>query len=130
MIVLDTHAVLWLLTLPEKLSTRASKAIEQVRRDNKGLAIASVTLYELACGVSGNRMRVHGRLEAVLEQIERLLTVIPLTPAVAAQAARLPDNFPRDPFDRIIAATALVHGAPLVTADGQIRSSGAVVTIW
>ncbi len=39
-------------------------------------------------------------------------------------------SFPRDPFDRMIAATALVHGASLVTADGQFRSSGAARTIW
>jgi PIN domain nuclease of toxin-antitoxin system len=129
-IVLDTHTVLWLTALPDKLSPRALEAIEKARRDQEGLAISSVSLYELARGVFRNRMRVHGELGAFLELIEEYVAVIPLTSAIAAQAARFPDNFPRDPFDRMIAATALVHGASLVTADGPIRSSGAVRTIW
>jgi PIN domain nuclease of toxin-antitoxin system len=129
-ITLDTHAVLWLLAKPEKLSPRAYRAIEQARQDHEGLGIAAVTLYELAQGVVRNRMQVHAELREVLGQIEELVAILPLTTAIAARAARLPDGFPRDPFDRMIAATAIVHGAHLVTADGPIRRSGAVATIW
>jgi len=89
-----------------------------------------VTLYELALGVLRKRMLVRVELDEVLEAIEELVAVMPLTSAIAAAAARLPEGFPRDPFDRMIAATAIVHGAPLVTADGAIRRSGAVVTVW
>ena len=45
-------------------------------------------------------------------------------------AAQLADAFPGDPMDRIIAATALTEGIPLVTADERIRRSGVVRTIW
>lgn len=130
MIALDTHAALWMLAKPEKLSRRARRAIEQARTDHEGLAISAVTLYELAQGVVRNRMQVHAELDEILAQIEELVAVMPLTSAIAARAAKLPDGFPRDPFDRIIAATALVHGTLLVTADGPIRRSGAVATIW
>lgn len=130
MIALDTHAVLWMLAKPEKLSRSARRAIEQARTNNEGLAISAVTLYELAQGVFRNRMQVHPELDEVLAEIEELVTVMPLTSAIAARAAKLPDSFPRDPFDRIIAATALVHGTQLVTADGPIRRSGVVATIW
>jgi PIN domain nuclease of toxin-antitoxin system len=43
---------------------------------------------------------------------------------------RLPDPFPRDPSDRLIAATAMVEGVPLVTADTRIRQSKLVETVW
>jgi PIN domain nuclease of toxin-antitoxin system len=129
-IVLDTHAALWMLAKPEKLSRRARGAIEQARTDHEGVAISAVTLYELAQGVFRNRMQVHADLGEILAQIEELVSVMPLTSAIATGAAKLPDGFPRDPFDRIIVATALVHGAPLITADGPIRRSGAVATIW
>ena len=46
------------------------------------------------------------------------------------QAFELPANFPKDPVDRLIAATALIEDIPLITADREIRKSGAVPTIW
>ncbi|MGH9416596.1 MAG: PIN domain-containing protein [Terriglobales bacterium] len=55
---------------------------------------------------------------------------MPLNAEIAAQAAQFGPAFPRDPADRIIAATALAHGLTLVTADQKIRSSGLVPTLW
>lgn len=49
---------------------------------------------------------------------------------IAVTAAQLPPAFPSDPIDRIIAATALLSGATLITADERIRHSGAVRTLW
>jgi PIN domain nuclease of toxin-antitoxin system len=45
-------------------------------------------------------------------------------------AAFLPPSFPADPFDRIIAATAIVERVALVTSDARIQESGVVRTIW
>jgi PIN domain nuclease of toxin-antitoxin system len=56
--------------------------------------------------------------------------VLELTPAVAALATQLPNGFPRDPADRIIAATARDCGLPLVTADERTRACPLVQTIW
>ena len=53
--------------------------------------------------------------------------VLPLTPSIAALASSIPL---RDPADRLIAATALAHNAPLITRDDRIQSSGVVETIW
>jgi PIN domain nuclease of toxin-antitoxin system len=49
---------------------------------------------------------------------------------VCARAVGLPLSFPKDPADRIIAATALVEGLCLLTADREIRRSRVVQTIW
>jgi PIN domain nuclease of toxin-antitoxin system len=67
---------------------------------------------------------------AVLDQVTAGITLLPLSAAVATTGASFPDPFPRDPADRIIAATAIVEGVPLVTADEAIRNSGVVKTIW
>lgn len=56
-------------------------------------------------------------------------TLIPLTIEIASMAASLPDPI-RDPADRLIVATALLQGVPLVTKDDRIRRSGVVETIW
>ena len=49
---------------------------------------------------------------------------------IAARAMQMPAAYPSDPMDRIIGATALIEGLPLVTADEQIQRSRAVKTIW
>jgi PIN domain nuclease of toxin-antitoxin system len=46
------------------------------------------------------------------------------------QAFALPANYPKDPVDRVIGATALIEDLPLVTADREIRKWKAVPTIW
>jgi PIN domain nuclease of toxin-antitoxin system len=45
-------------------------------------------------------------------------------------ATHFPDNFPANPADRLIAATARAEGLPLVSRDARIRASAAVETIW
>lgn len=78
--------------------------------------------------------RVRIRLDAD-EWIARLLRrhrveLLPLTPEIALLASRLGDGLHRDPADRMIAATALHHGAPLVTADEKLRGYEPLETIW
>jgi PIN domain nuclease of toxin-antitoxin system len=56
--------------------------------------------------------------------------MIALTPGIAARAGLLGDDFPGDPADRMIVASALSLGAPLVSKDERIKRSGVVQTIW
>ena len=57
------------------------------------------------------------------------IDLLPLTPAVAVASAQL-GEFHGDPADRLIVATALTHGATLVTKDERIRQAGLVRTAW
>ena len=131
MIILDTQAVAWLARRPQKLSREARRAIEKESR-KKGLAIASATLFELAqMSASGEVTTARTPAEWLKDLVaESGVGVRELTADIAAVAAYLPATFPQDPFDRIIAATAIVERIPLVTSDGRIRGSRVVRTIW
>jgi PIN domain nuclease of toxin-antitoxin system len=130
MIMVDTHVVVWLGLEQNKISQKARNAIAEARRAGAGLAISGATLLELAGLAEKKRIAVRMTPLALLEDVERQFTVLPITVRAAARAVELPANFPRDPIDRIIAGTALANGLSLVTADEAIRRSGAVPTIW
>jgi PIN domain nuclease of toxin-antitoxin system len=128
MILLDTHAAIWLALEPQRLSKAARAAIEE--NAPGGLAISEQSLYEIAWLIVRRRIAVREPLESFIGGLASRFQVRPLTAEVAVAAARLPGEFPSDPFDRIIAGTAIVAGVPLITADRHIRRSRAVRTLW
>jgi len=69
-------------------------------------------------------------LEAFLAEIEARFIVLPITGRICVSALALPAAYPRDSADRVIGATALVEGLPLITADDGIRRSKTLKTIW
>ncbi len=130
MILLDTHVLVWLLGDPSRLSPKAKLAIRDARKSEGGLAISGVTLYEISALVSKGRIKTRTSLERFLQQVEDHFIVKPVTGKVCLETLRLPKNHPKDPMDRIIGATAVAEGIPLITADRQMRESGAVPCIW
>jgi PIN domain nuclease of toxin-antitoxin system len=130
-ILLDTHVLVWLAAEPKRLSPAARSAIRKAERRG-GMAIAAITLWELARLYSSGRIRSNRPLaESVTEIVEATRVVtMELTPAIAAQACQFGGGFPVDPADRLIAATACVEGIPLVTADERIQRAAVVQTIW
>ncbi|HEY7215010.1 MAG TPA: type II toxin-antitoxin system VapC family toxin [Thermoanaerobaculia bacterium] len=131
MILLDTHVVFWLSTKPDRLSRKAASAIRRALAGS-GIAIASITLWELAHQIARGRIRVQGTTEAFIEELVEQTGVVvrEITPEIAALAVHFPESFPGDPADRLIAATARAVGMPLVTADDRLLESALVETIW
>ena len=62
-------------------------------------------------------MRLPGSLTEYLLKLESAFVVLPITASVAVRSMQFSSSFPKDPADRIIAATAAVHGLQLVTND-------------
>ena len=131
MMLLDTQAALRLVIRPRRLSRAAASAISRART-GEGLAIASVTLMELAQMLAAGRIRSTGTPQAWLRDfLDRTgVAVKEVEVDNASVAAHLPGRFPSDPFDRLIAATAMVERMALVTSDQRIQDSAVVRTIW
>jgi len=75
-------------------------------------------------------LRAFGTVSQAVQDLVDGVTVLPLTPDITALATIFPREFPRDPADRLITATARAHALPLVTAGRAIRDSPLVETIW
>jgi PIN domain nuclease of toxin-antitoxin system len=129
-ILVDTHVVVWLAFDQTQLSKKARAAIDGARKNGDGLAISDVTLLELATLASKGRIHLTVSLESFLQEVEVRFVVLAISGRACARAMGLPATYPKDPADRIIGATALVEGLPLITADREIRRSKVVHTIW
>ena len=134
MILLDTHVLIWMSSEPKRLTKRALEAIRQARqqsgRENSGIAIASITLLELAWLAQSGRLQVAGSVESYVRETVSRVIIKPITAEIAALAVQMPTTFPKDPVDRMIVATAAVEGMVLVTADERIQQAKRVTTIW
>ena len=130
MILIDTHIILWLTSEPEKLSKGAKDALDEARKDGDGIAISAFTLLELTILYGLRRIQLAISVESFLHELERKFVVLPINADVCARMLTLPENYPKDPADRVIGATALVEGMSLVTADREIRRAKVVRTIW
>jgi PIN domain nuclease of toxin-antitoxin system len=130
MILLDTHVVVWLAFDQGRISKNARAAINDARQNGEGLAISDITLLELAMLSHKGRIRLEISLESFLREVETRFIILPISGRACVRVLELPETYPNDPADRIIGATALVEGLPLLTADREIRNSRAVRTLW
>lgn len=129
MILLDTHVLVWMAGAPKRLSRPANAAIRAAQREG-GVAISSITLWELASLVARGRIQAYGTVDASVRLLIEGVTVRPITPEIAALATQFPDDYPRDPADRLIGASARAEGVGLVTRNDKIRRSPLLNTIW
>ena len=128
MIVLDTH--IWFYFIndgPEKLPAEARQAI----KDNDVLGVSIISCWEIAMLVAKNRLRFSIDVQDWITQALKYkgIKLVEFTPEIAVLATRLPGEFHKDPADRIIVASSLKLGAPLVTLDKNIKKWGHVHTI-
>jgi len=128
-ILLDSHVLIWAVADSKRLSKAAASAIRRARRGD-GLAVSAITAYEVAWQIASGRIQGYGTVEASVLRFLEGVTMRPITPEIAALAAQFPEDYPRDPADRLIGATARAEGLTLVTRDERIRRSPLVRTVW
>lgn len=129
LILLDTHVLAWASEDPRRLSRAAASEIRRARRGG-GLAISAITLWELSWQISRGRIGAYGTVETTLRQLIEGVAILPITPEIAVLAAQFPEDYPSDPSDRLIGATARAEGMTLVTRDERIRRSPLIRTVW
>lgn len=127
-LLLDTHVWLWGLLEPERLGRAARAALE----DPAVVAhLSPISVWEAL--VLARRGRLTPRIDAG-EWIRSALqtsrtTMLPVTHAIAIRSEAIPGLAGADPADRFLAATALEHGMPLLTADTALLALAALPTI-
>ena len=119
MIVLDTHALVWMAVDDRRLGRKARALIKKNWSAGK-IAVPAVAFWEAGLLVARQRLRLPWPVdEWRLSLLAAGMTEFPLDGVAALRSLDL-TGLPDDPADRFIAATALVHGAALMTADEKI----------
>ena len=129
MIVLDTHAWVWWVSDPNRLSTAARQSIE----DSKTIGLCPISIWEISTKVAKGKLHLDRELRIWTRQAlaQPHLKLLKLSAQIALDAGQLGlEGFHGDPADRLIVSSALRHRAELVTKDERIRSFQRVRTIW
>jgi len=127
--LLDTNAWFWLFARPAFLSTSVRRELNR----QEVVAVSPFSMIEIAQKNASPKGNL--RLRTSVEEWFRLCTPpgrvrsLPITPAIAAKAYDLGADFHGDPADRVIAATAIIHGLTLVTADQKLIRFQSVQTL-
>ena len=131
MIVLDTHVWVLFVSNPELLSERAKRSLDAAIEE-RGILISSISAWEVALLVAKKRLKLTLDVIDWIAKSEVLpfIKFIPVDNAVAIKSVNLPQPLHNDPADRIIIATAISMGAPLLTKDENILKYPHVHTIW
>ena len=129
--VMDTHAAVWYLNADPRLSDRARHFMAASARDGLRILVSSISFVEMIYLCEKGRLsrEVLDRLETALQSGNTVLQVVDLTVDIVRLLSRVPRDEVPDMPDRIIAATALYFGVPVISRDSQIRNS-AIPTIW
>jgi PIN domain nuclease of toxin-antitoxin system len=129
--VADTHAALWYLFGDSRLSKSAKAFIDHAANARRKVALSVISLAEIVYLVEKNRLRMsaYDDLKSALADPEHVLEEIPFTADVVEAMRRVSRDAVPDMPDRIVAATAVYLGAPVISRDGRIRTSD-LRTIW
>jgi PIN domain nuclease of toxin-antitoxin system len=118
-ILLDTHAAVWLASDEPVLGQKSCTLALAARAENQ-LAISAISFWEIALLAAKHRLELHRRpAELRAELLDTGVMELALTGDIALLAVEL-KNLHGDPADRFIVATALMHDATLITADARL----------
>ena len=128
--LLDTHAWIWWVEQDARLGAKAIAVLDSLPADRRPF-LSDISLWEVATLVDRGRLALDVPLEEWLDAAAhpRSVRVIAVSPRIAAEVARLPETFHRDPADRIIVATSRVHRMPVLTHDDRILTSR-LISAW
>ena len=128
MILLDTHALIWVLEAAPTLGRRAALSANRALSADE-LWTSAITFWEMAFLLRLGRLRMTLTADQFRAKVLRLgVQEAPVTGDVAVAAAHLSAAL-KDPADAFIAATAVVHHARLMTADRRLLGAKGIETV-
>ncbi len=129
MILLDTHALLWWALDPGQLSEAATKALRTM--EQQGGYASSISLWELGIKVQRGQLELPISVDELAKRVEHggVVELVAVDTNTWLRTVRL-DWAHRDPADRVIVATALIKGVPVLTKDRALHEFGGVECIW
>ncbi len=126
--LLDTHTLLWAILDPPKLSPAASRILKSPAN---AIFVSAASIWEIATKVRLGKLPEANEIEKDLLTViedEAGFTLLPIEPATALRAGRFASAH-GDPFNRMIAAQALMEDIPVISGDAKLDSFG-VQRIW
>ena len=129
--VTDTHAALWYLFGDARLSANAKRFIDEAAASGRKVVVSTISLAELVYLVEKSRVPVsaYDTLRKVLNVSGYVIDEAPLTAGIVDAMRLVPRDQVPDMPDRIVAATGVYFGVPVISRDGRIRASN-VQTLW
>jgi PIN domain nuclease of toxin-antitoxin system len=129
--VADTHTALWYLYDDARLSVSAGRFIDEAAAAGSPIVISSISLAEIVYLVEKNRLpaSAYEDLKTALDDPAHVFKEAPFTIEIVDGMRLVPRADVPDMPDRIVAATAVYFGVPVLSRDGRIRASN-IQTIW
>lgn len=124
-LLLDTCAAIW-ISGGQQISRESADAIRRAREADQSIFLSPITAWEMGLLVSRGRMNLHMAPERWFATLMEApgLRLAGMPPNVLISSCFLPGAPPRDPADRIIAATAREFGYQVVTRDRPLLAYG------
>lgn len=128
MILLDTCALLWLVLDQGGLSEGAK---DHIQEHAGGLCVSAISAFEIGQKAASGKLKLKLKPAVWFPRACELhgLDVLPLSAEAALKASSLP-LLHKDPFDRLLIATAMVQGIAILTPDEKIRQYPKLKCLW
>jgi PIN domain nuclease of toxin-antitoxin system len=129
--VADTHTTLWYLLKNPRLSIRAREFMDDAAAAGNDIAVSAISLAEIVYLIEKNRFpaSVYDDLKAALADSDYVIEEAPFTVEIVDAMRQVPRADVPDLPDRIVAATGIYFGVPIISRDGRIRATN-LHTVW